>query len=583
MEAKGIAPLMIAVIVIVAGGASVATPVAVDSIDVDPDSPLYALERLGERIKGVSDVSAMKERFIEFSRMCDKGKGSQFLHIQDEVETLYGKLPEPKKAEVAGWLKTQETRVAKNRVLLLKEAALKLGEELKGTTAAVEVEKVAGDLEACSQEVSTKPEEVQARIELLKQKLESLRVAHPARVKPEVVKALEAERKVGDFEVKVRAEVAARVEAPPVDLQKELGELELRLAEIKAKLELAPKVAGGKAAEALVREAEEHRDKALKAAEDNKVRIGLIHSAKVLLGRAEKILDHAIDWENEHAEDWTEYKRAESVLEQRIEKLKTENVEVLKSVQALTAVAIGIRENIQKTLEAVQPRLKEEENEYAKKLEEARTAVAEGYENLRRSLVDAAMQWTIRRMGWTEEAKQKGCLGALLPLKVKISGSVDAEGKLSVVVSENREVSAETAWGTFSMAVSMQGSLQGQISEGKVDGTLSVSGSRSITTKYTSVSWSLSLQDVKVTGTVSDSTVECDVKGSGTATGTHAVSIERGSLNWKHSVSFEVSGKIVGSLVGGKLEGWMYLYISNVSTREISVPETFGGPTIKPA
>jgi hypothetical protein len=525
----------------------------------------------------------MKERFTEFSKMCDKGKGSQFLYIQDEVETLYGKLPESRKAEVAGWLKTQETRVAKNKVLLLKEAALKLREELKGTTTAVEAEKVADDLEACSREISAKPEEVQARIELIKQKLENLRAAHPARVKPEVAKALEAEGKAGDFEIKVKAEVAARVEAPPVDLQKELGELELKLAEIKAKLELAPKVAGGKAAEVLVREAEEHMDRARKVAEDNRVVVGLVRSAEVLLERAEKILEHAIDWENEHAEDWAEYKRTESILEQRIEKLKTENVEVLKSVQALTAVAVGIRENVQRAVEAVQTRLKEEENEYAEKLEEARTAVAEGYENLRRSLVDAVTQWTSRRIGWTEEAKQKGCLGASLPLKVKIYGSVDAEGKLSVVVSENREVPAETAWGTFSMAVSVQGSLQGQISEGKVDGTLSVSGSRSITTKYTSGSWSLSLQDVKVTGTVSDSTVECDVKGSGTATGTHAVSIERGSLNWTHSVSFEVSGKIVGSSVGGKLEGWMYLYISNVNTREISVPETFGGPTIKPA
>jgi DNA-directed RNA polymerase subunit L len=576
METRGIAPLVVVVIVAAVAGGSVAAPVAVDTIDVNPDSPLYALERLGERIKRVDDVSLMKERFTEFSKMCDKGKGSQFLRIQEETETLYDKLqntlPETKKVEVANWLQAQEVRMAKNKVQLLKEAALRLKEELKGTVAENEVAKVVEDLQQCSQEVATNTEEVQARIELLKQKVENLRTPYVAKVRLQTVKALEAGKKVGDFEIAVKAEVAKVKTPPTLDFQKELSEFDTKLAEIKAKLELAPQVAGWKAAEELVREAEEHRDKALEAAEDNKVPIGLIYSAKVLLERAEKILDHAIDWENEHAEKWTEYKKAENLLEQRIEKLKTENAEAL-SVEALKVVA----ENIQEIVEETQARLRGMENEYSRKLEEAQTAVREGYENLRAGLADALRQWMVSRGSWWDEAKQKGYLGAVLPLKAKITGEVDAQGNLSASYSENHQVSVDTAWGTFSIVAAGQGSLQAVLSEDRVTGNLTASGSRSITSRYASGNWTLNIT-AEVSGTVSDSMVECDVRGNGTATGTHALTTEGGSLEWTHSISFDVSGKIVGDLVEGRLEGWVFLYISNINAREISITrENIGG------
>jgi DNA-directed RNA polymerase subunit L len=579
METRGIAPLVVVVIVAAVAGGSVAAPVAVDTIDVNPDSPLYALERLGERIKRVDDVSLMKERFTEFSKMCDKGKGSQFLHIQEETETLYDKLqntlPETKKVEVANWLQAQEVRMAKNKVQLLKEAALRLKEELKGTVAENEVAKVVEDLQQCSQEVATNTEEVQARIELLKQKVENLMTPYVARVRLQTVKALEVGKKVGDFEIAVKAEVAKVKTPPTLDFQKELSEFDTKLAEIKAKLELAPQVAGWKAAEELVREAEEHRDKALEAAEDNKVPIGLIYSAKVLLERAEKILDHAIDWENEHAENWTEYEKAENLLEQRIEKLKTENAEAL-SVEALKVVAENIRNIVGKT----QARLREVENEHDRKLGEALTAAREGYENLRAGLADALRQWRVSRGSWWDEVKQKGYLGAVLPLKAKITGEVDAQGNLSASYSENHQVSVDTAWGTFSIVAAGQGNLQAVLSGDRITGNLTASGSRSITSRYASGNWTLNIT-AEVSGTVSDSMVECDVRGNGTATGTHALTTEGGeggSLEWTQSISFDVSGKIVGNLVEGRLEGWVFLYISNINAREISITrENIGG------
>lgn len=48
---KGVAGLTVAVAAIAMAGASVGTPAAVDEVDVQPDSPLYSMERASEAIK----------------------------------------------------------------------------------------------------------------------------------------------------------------------------------------------------------------------------------------------------------------------------------------------------------------------------------------------------------------------------------------------------------------------------------------------------------------------------------------------------------------------------------------------------
>ncbi len=582
METRGIAPLVVVVIVAAVAGGSVATPVVVDTVDVDPDSPLYALERLGERIKRMDDVSVMKERFMEFSKMCDKGKGSQFLHIQEETERLYSKLqqelPEEKKAEVVSWLSAQEVRVAKNKVQLLKEAALKLKEELKGTAAEEEIGEVVGDLQECSLEVTTRPEEVQARIELLKQMIENIKAPYAARVRVETVKALEAEIKACDFEIKTKVEIK-KTRAPPVfDLQKELSEFNTKLAEIKAKLELAPQVPGRKAVEVLVREAEEHRDKALEAAEDNKVRIGLLHSAVVLLERAEKILDRAMDWEEKHAEEWREYKKAENLLEQQIvavgktiEGIAAENPEALKAI-AVSIRQVGVR---------LQETVKEMETEYTRKAGEAEDALREGYGVIKTGLEDALTRWTTGGASWWDEAREKGYLVVVLPVRVKITGTVDSEGNLAASFSESRERSIDTLWGTLSVRILGEGTLEARLQEGTVVGNLTARGERSITSKNLNASWTVEIS-ASVSGVVSERMVECDVKGTGKASGTHTVDLGGwkgpGSLEWTQSLSFEVSGKIVGDLIGGNFEGWICLYPTNARTTSFSVVrENIGG------
>ncbi|MFB0500533.1 MAG: hypothetical protein ACETWO_04600 [Candidatus Hadarchaeaceae archaeon] len=69
---------------------SIVTPVVVDTLDVDPDHPLYVLERAGESIKelfvgGIGwERDRAAERLDEYSRMVDKGKEVVYRELVEE-------------------------------------------------------------------------------------------------------------------------------------------------------------------------------------------------------------------------------------------------------------------------------------------------------------------------------------------------------------------------------------------------------------------------------------------------------------------------------------------------------------------
>lgn len=89
----GVATIALLVIAAVAAASSsVAVPVIVDAADVDPDSPLYGLERAGEGIRGAfadrvdwaSDRAV--ERVGEYTRMAGKGRAPEFEGLLDDAE-----------------------------------------------------------------------------------------------------------------------------------------------------------------------------------------------------------------------------------------------------------------------------------------------------------------------------------------------------------------------------------------------------------------------------------------------------------------------------------------------------------------
>jgi len=132
IDQRGVAALIVLIIVLASAGAAAATPVAVDVADIDQDHPLYELERVGERIRMVDNEHQMMERFQEYSKMCEKGKGSQYHAIMQEFRErmidILETTPEntEAKARVIAWMQEQMPGIGKIRLELMREAAAQL-------------------------------------------------------------------------------------------------------------------------------------------------------------------------------------------------------------------------------------------------------------------------------------------------------------------------------------------------------------------------------------------------------------------------------------------------------------------------
>jgi hypothetical protein len=562
MEVKGIAPLVIAVIVVVAGGASAAIPVAVDSIDVDPDSPLYALERLGERIKGVSDVSAMKERFMEFSRMCDKGKGADFQHIYNEFSSTYEKLmqklPDAEKAKILEWAAQQEARMVKNRIQLLKQVAIELKKSLKGTSEEVVLENVIQELDACTREVETKVAEVKSKLELLKQKVQEIKESRPriyVDTKANIAATIEQSSQTKELEI--RAEAEERKSVKVENLLEEYQQFDSELAEIEAKLQLAPMVAGGKAARRLVEEAKKHRNMSESALKENRLgaAAGLLHVAEELLGRAQMILDHATEWEKEHASQWRAYQNACSKIE---EKLKEWGKVGLENLRALLARQVEI-----------QKRFTEVEENYWEEETEAEEGLRKGCSDTLNYVQKAVRDWASRKEEFKSKVEPMGGICVTAPWRIPVSGTIDAQGNLTISFSLSTSNVIAVDWGQITHERSISGNITAGVAGGKVEGNLNANGTGKITSKYSTFSKNISIT-ATVEGTISDSVIECDVHGTGTGSVSFSFSLAT-SIEWTHTVTFDVEGKLVGEVSNGTFNGNLYLKIVNVHTTGINI------------
>lgn len=85
MGQAGVATAAVIVAAVAVAGGAVGTPVAVDEVDVQPDSPFYGLEKAGETIKEATyaggqswNLARAQERTNEFREMAKKGKANEF-------------------------------------------------------------------------------------------------------------------------------------------------------------------------------------------------------------------------------------------------------------------------------------------------------------------------------------------------------------------------------------------------------------------------------------------------------------------------------------------------------------------------
>jgi len=332
LEQRGVAAITAVIIVAASVGAGAATPVIVDAVDVDPDSPFYSLERLGERIRMIGGEDQMKERWGEYGRLVDRGKGLAYKSILEEFsEKMRDVVPGDveTKQETVRWMQEQMPGIGLVQLRLTKELYEKLGEDIP--EASEEIENEIKVLEELEQELPVATpagqENIRARLRLIMQHLQRLVQRYREGIRWPVNVYFDIDNVLVDVDTTVNVEVNINVLKPvpmtPIEFENKLEEFDAKLTEIQAMLEGIPEnIPGGQAATQQIKVATKFRDKAVEANEENRIRktISLLHTAWVHLRNAERILDHASDWEPEYGEEWTAWREGwENIKQELIE------------------------------------------------------------------------------------------------------------------------------------------------------------------------------------------------------------------------------------------------------------------------
>ncbi len=316
-EQKGVAAITAVVIIAASIGAGVATPVIVDTVHVDPDSPFYGLERLGEQIRMVSDEDQMKERWGEYVSLVNRGKGLAYKETLEEfVEKMREVVPGDveTKQEIVQWMQEQMPEIGMVQLKLYGELCQQLKQELDNTPAAEWIENCIRECENLEQSGNTHElrAQIRARLWLIRETIENITNRYRTQInKPmDVDVYFDIDNALADLDVTENVEINISMENFPnlsEAFENKLEEFNTSLVEVQIMLEGAPENTDGKhAAERLVEVAVDLKDKAVAGFEEGKTRraLALIYAAKVHLSDAEKILEHADEWEPEFALQW---------------------------------------------------------------------------------------------------------------------------------------------------------------------------------------------------------------------------------------------------------------------------------------
>lgn len=321
MENRGIAPLIAAVVLVAALGTSTAVPVAASVANVDPDHPLYSLKRVGERIRGLSDTQQMKLRWQEYQRMVEKGKGLQYQKILKEfVDKLNSVAPYDVKTRqgIISWMQEQMPGIGEIRLKLAEQVAGENEEwenEVQQIRACWEREK---NLENLSAGMLHLRERIRERVREQYLKIENLleNACLRMRVQENLAPTWQEARQRGEEILRTR-------------FNHLLEFFENKYPEVEAMLSLAPEnLPGRKAAGRLVDLALREKELALHAYDENLLgrAAGILTSAVVHLRNAERILEHAQEWEPQNAPQWEEWRERWGDLKEEFREL-WENVQ----------------------------------------------------------------------------------------------------------------------------------------------------------------------------------------------------------------------------------------------------------------
>ena len=328
LDQKGVAALAVVIVIAASTGAAVATPVIVDAANVDPDHPLYGLERLGERIRMVGDDDQMRERWGEYARLVDRGKGAKYKKILEEfVEKMHAVVPgdvEAEREEVQ-WMQGQMLGIGRAQLKLSKELCESLKDDLPEVSE--EIDRICDEIENLEEwlEVAELRENARARLRLIREKIENIVRRHRARIRRPVNIYFDIDNMLVDVDVTVNTEVDITIVRPiPIvarSFEEKENEFENLFAEVQAMLEGAPENTHGvRAVRQLVEVATKHKDSAVTAYDGEKLRraLGLNHAAIMHLRNAKLILEHASDWDPEFTGQWMQWRERWQELKQEL-------------------------------------------------------------------------------------------------------------------------------------------------------------------------------------------------------------------------------------------------------------------------
>jgi hypothetical protein len=341
-DQRGVAALVVVIIVAASTGAAIATPVVVSAVGADPDSPLYGLARLGEQIRMISNEDQMKNRWVEYTHMVSAGKGLEYTYI---LEEFAGKMNDivsenaEQKQELMMWMQDQMPSIENAKLELIEELCRNLEENLPGASG--ELENVFSDLENLGQGLATPNtmENVRAELELKSKQLEQIvenQIAENQNIKDyenqlceEIENYFATENILVNVDVKINVEVSINIVKPTLasnenelenEFENELENFSKSLSETQAMLAGAPENTPGiNAAEQQIELAVKSENDAENAYAAGKIwnALILIRTAQAHLQDAETILNHASEWEPEFGENWTDWKETWNSMEQQ--------------------------------------------------------------------------------------------------------------------------------------------------------------------------------------------------------------------------------------------------------------------------
>lgn len=309
MDEKGIAVVVVAVVVLATAGGAVAAPVIVDAVDVDPDHPLYALERLGERIQLVSDVDQMMERWNEYVRVTERGKGARFRPVLGEFREKIARqletLPENSRARerITMWVQSQTARVGAIRARLLiqvceeiRAALPEFADEMNGY-----IEEIQGYRDNWMSVNEEEREGIRASMAVIRERLREI-VENREQLK-EALGLLDAENEVSDGEVWMIVEIRLRVMAfNPANLYNwQLSRFENYRERIQNELDNLPENAFLiDEINSVISVADSLKDLTVTAREENRMRAALVYitQANAMLFRADVLIHISAHEEN---------------------------------------------------------------------------------------------------------------------------------------------------------------------------------------------------------------------------------------------------------------------------------------------